>query len=300
VSSDLSLNINSELARSLGRALLVPLGLDADLILRVDYEADLREWERVVGHDIDRSMNRTIGLQVARRMVRRLARRSPHRATRSAARSLEASLSQAWACSDRLDRALLTVREAICSDPPLPTTRETSLLRSMALLLPCGRRDRWVEEEAANLAVAKGWERVRYLMQLMIGMPSFAWVVRHEEHRRVVCEMVAHTPMDVLIRHDLVPPVPPTDLPSDVLDAVHERVQALEDKFSHASHSQKFGDASQLFAQILIQEPRKRVARIEERQLDRTRVIGIVLAVLATLIMLAGSVLGILKVFGLP
>ncbi len=69
-------------------------------------------------------------------------------------------------------------------------------------------------------------------------------------------------------------------------------MRAIEAKFPDAPDLQKFSDANELFLAYQIGELSKRLYRLEEKQLRRTKVVGIVLASMVTMI---GAVVGLLK-----
>lgn len=77
------------------------------------------------------------------------------------------------------------------------------------------------------------------------------------------------------------------------------RMRVVEEKFPDPAQFQKFADANQLLLAYQLGELAKRVDRIDEKQLTRTQVAGIVITTIATAIGVIAALFNTLKAAGL-
>jgi hypothetical protein len=82
-------------------------------------------------------------------------------------------------------------------------------------------------------------------------------------------------------------------------EAVEQRVRAVEEKFPDAAQFQKYADANELFLAFQIGELVKRMDRIEDKQLSRSQVAGIIIATLVAAIGMTAALFAIFKALGL-
>lgn len=83
------------------------------------------------------------------------------------------------------------------------------------------------------------------------------------------------------------------------VQGVEERMRAIEEKSPDKTGLQKFADANQLFLAYQVAELSKRLDRLEEKQLSSSQVIGIVLAMLATLVGVTSVLFAVLRTVAL-